>query len=123
MLQTELELLKEFRTSKAQMEKEISELKEEAEMMEGEHKKMVSKMQERFMEEKVCTYMSTSCIHTYIRTFEKNIRMHLYFCMYACICTSGCMHLYFCMYAYTNIHAYIRTYVHQYVHAYVHYIL
>ena len=65
MLQTELELLKEFRTSKGQMEKEISELKEEAERMEGEHKRMVSKMQERFMEEKVCTYISTYCIHTY----------------------------------------------------------
>ena len=54
MLQTELELLKEFRTGKSIMEKEIRELKEELEMMEGEHKRMVSKMEERFMEEKVC---------------------------------------------------------------------
>ena len=55
-LQVELELLKEFRTSKAAMEREMAELNEKMEAMTSEHKGLVSKMEERFMEEKVCRY-------------------------------------------------------------------
>ena len=51
-----MELLKEFRTSKAAMEREMAELNEKMEAMTSEHKGLVSKMEERFMEEKVCRY-------------------------------------------------------------------
>lgn len=55
-LQAELELLKEFRTGKVVMEREMAELNDKMDAMASEHKGLVSRMEERFMEEKVHAY-------------------------------------------------------------------
>lgn len=55
-LQAELELLKEFRTGKVAMEREMGELNDKMDAMASEHKGLVSRMEERFAEEKVGSY-------------------------------------------------------------------
>lgn len=65
-LQAELELLKEFRTEKVAMEREMGELNDKMDAMASEHKGLVSRMEERFAEEKVgsynCTYTVSVCL-------------------------------------------------------------
>ena len=86
-LQGELELLKEFRSSKAALDKEIADLKETIQQMELNYKKTSSRMQERFLEEKVSQrdITSTVCVRVvgvfvyHIRTYVCNIHTSVHF--------------------------------------------
>ena len=91
-LQAELELLKEFRTGKVAMEREMGELNDKMDAMASEHKGLVSRMEERFAEEKVGSYVHLCTVSVHLE-YATYMCMYIHTYVHTYICTRNVGHL------------------------------